>query len=121
MSRDVPPPPLPDSSLNCNIITNLLDDAFDAMLLDPPVVSPDNFSDARGAADTEEALMLSGIDDAGLRDCIVSALASLWDVPTMHPAQLEACYHLLYPHQPNALVVIHRTGGGRCAYFTLSE
>ncbi len=121
MLRDVPLPPSPDSSPDHDIITNSLNDAFDAMLLGPLVVSPDNFSDEWGTADTEEALALSGVDDARLKDCIVSATASVWDVPTMHLAQLKACYHLLHPHQPNALVVVHWTGGGgRCTYFALS-
>ena len=29
----------------------------------------------------------------------------------MRPTQLEVCYHLLHPHCPNSLVVVHRTGG----------
>jgi hypothetical protein len=31
----------------------------------------------------------------------------------MCPAQLEASYHLLHPHRPNSLVVVHLTGGGK--------
>ena len=34
-------------------------------------------------------------------------------VPSMHPAQPEACYRLLHPHLPNLLVVVHRTGRGK--------
>jgi hypothetical protein len=75
------------------------------MLLDPPVVSPKDFSNTWGAVDTEEALMLSGIYNARLKDCIVSALVSVWDVPTMCPAQLEVCYPLLHPK-------VHWMGGG---------
>ena len=31
----------------------------------------------------------------------------------MRPAQLEVCYHLLHPHCPDYLVVVHWTGGGK--------
>ncbi len=78
----------PNSSPNHDIVNNSLDDAFDAMLLDPTPVSPDDFSNKWGAADTEEALALSGVNDTRLKDCIVSASASVWDVSTMCPAQL---------------------------------
>ncbi len=114
MIEQTAPPPLPNYCPDCNIVTNSLNDTFNAMLLDPPVVSPNNFSNEWGATDTEEALALSGVDDARLKDCIVSALASVWDVPTMRPAQIEACYHLLHPPQTNALGgwFIGRGGGG---------
>ena len=83
------------------------------MLLDPSHIIDNDFPDDWGIHDTEEALALSGGDDLWLKDCIVDASASVWGVPTMRPAQLEACFCLLHPHRPNSLIVVHRTGGGR--------
>jgi hypothetical protein len=87
-------------------LSGSLDDAFDVMLLDPHDVSPEDFSDEWVAANTEEALALSSIDDARLKECIVTASALVWGIPMMRPTQLEACYCLLHPHGPNALVVV---------------
>jgi hypothetical protein len=57
------------------------------MFVDTSSVLPDNFSDKWGYADTEEALMLSGVKDARLiKDCIAVASALIWGVPEMHPA-----------------------------------
>ena len=83
------------------------------MLLDTSHVVDNNFPDNWGINNTEETLALSGVDDARLKDCIVDASASVWGVPAMHPAQLEACFHLLHPHRPNFLIVVYRMGGGR--------
>jgi hypothetical protein len=113
MSRDVPLLPSPFAPSAANIVTSSLNDAFDAMLLDPPIVSPNNFSNKWGTADTEEALTLSSANDARLEDCIVAALASVWGILMMYLAQLEACYCLLHPHRLNALVVVYQTGGGK--------
>jgi superfamily II DNA helicase RecQ len=113
MSQNHPLPHSPNASPDCNMITDNLDNAFDAIFLHPPIVSPDDFNDDWGAVVTEQALALSHVDDARLKDCIVAASASVWGVQTMRPAQLEACYRLLHPHCPNSLVVVHRTGGGK--------
>jgi len=83
------------------------------MFLDASDVAGGDVDDDWGVADIEEALALSFVHDARLKDCIAAALASVWGVRTMHPAQLEACYRLLHPHRPNSLVVVHRTGGGK--------
>jgi hypothetical protein len=114
MSQDGPSPPLPDAPPVRAVQPNLLDVAFDAMFLDTSSVPPDNFSDEWGSTDTEEAVTLSSVDDARLKDCIVvGASASVWGVPVMCPSQLEAFYRLPHPpHLPNSLVVVHRTGGG---------
>ncbi len=113
MPKPTPPQPSPNFSPACNMITtDSLNSAFHAMILRPPIVSPDNFDNNWGATDTEQALMASGIDNARLKECIVAASALVWGVPPMRPAQLEACYRLLHPHCPNYLVVVHRTGGG---------
>jgi superfamily II DNA helicase RecQ len=113
MLQNHPQPCSPDSSPNRDVVSANLDAAFDAMFLHPPIVSPDNFSNDWGAVVTKQALALSYVDDARLKDCIVAASASVWGVPTMRPAQLEVCYHLLHPYRPNSLVVVHRTGGGK--------
>ena len=89
------------------------------MLLDPSHIVDDDFPDDWGINDTEEALAVSGVDDSRLKDCIVDASASVWGVPTMRPAQLEACFRLLHPHRPNSLIVVHHTGGGRLTSYEL--
>ena len=76
----------------------------------PPPRSPDASPDRDMI--NKQVLVLSHLDAARLKDCIVAASASVWGVPTMRPTQLGACYHLLHPHHPNSLVVVHRTGGG---------
>jgi hypothetical protein len=53
---------------------------------------------------------LSDVDDARLKECALAALALFWGIPTMYLAQLNACYCLLYHHQPNSLVVVYQTG-----------
>ena len=83
------------------------------MFLDASDVAGGDFDNNWGIANTEEALTLLFVNDARLKACIVAASAFVWGVPTMCPAQLEACYRLLHPHHPNSLVVVHRTGGGR--------
>ena len=90
MSRNPPPLPLPDAPADRCLKDGELHDKFDAMLLDPSHVIDDDFPDDWGINDTEEALAVSGVDDSRLKDCIVYASASVWGVPTMHPAQLEA-------------------------------
>jgi hypothetical protein len=80
MSQNHPPPRSPDASSDRDMITNNLNNAFDAMFLHPPIVSPDDFNDNWGAVVTEQALALSHVDDARLKDCIVAASASVWGV-----------------------------------------
>jgi hypothetical protein len=84
-----------------------LDDVFDRILLGPSLATLDDFSNKWCAADTEEALALSSIDNVQMKDCLVDALASVWGVPTMCLGQLEACFCILYPHRPNSPVVVH--------------
>ena len=112
MLGKTPPPLSPDAPPARPPDTSKLDSTFDDMLLDRTVDADSDFIDDWGVADTEEALVLSGINETRLKDCIVAALASKWGIPTMRPAQLEACYHLLHPHRPDYLVVVHQTGGG---------
>jgi superfamily II DNA helicase RecQ len=108
MSEITPSPPSPDAPPE----GGALRDKFDAMLLDISNVVNCDFPNDWGIDDTEDALALSGVDDASLKDCIVDASASVWGVLTMRPAQLDACFCLLHPHRPNSLVVVHRLGGG---------
>ncbi len=104
-----PPPPLPspNSPSDCEIVTGSFDVAFDMMLLDPPLVSPNNYAKDWGTTNTEDAVAFSSVDNVRLKDCIIAALALVWGVLTMRPTQLEACYCLLHPHHPKALVVVH--------------
>ena len=120
MSRNPPPLPSPDAPANHRLKDGELHDKFDAMLLDTFHVIDDDFPGNWGINDTEEALAVSGVDDLWLKDCIVDASASVWGVPTMRPAQLEACFRLLHPHRPNSLIVVQRTrGGGRLTSYEL--
>ena len=112
MSRNPPPLPSPDAPANHRLKDGELHDKFDAMLLDTFHVIDDDFPGDWGINDTEEALAVSGVDDSRLKDCTVDVSASVWGVPTMHPAQLEACFRLLHPPRPNSLCVVHCTGGG---------
>ncbi len=114
-----PPPPSPDAPSDCCPETGALDAAFDAMLLNIPTVTDDNFIDNWGAIDTEEALALSGVDDNRLKNCIINALASIWGMPMMRPGQLEADFCILHSHRPYFLVVVHWTGGGRHTSYEL--
>ena len=115
MSEITPSLLLPDAPPEGGALRN----KFDAMLLDTSDVINYVFPDNWGIDDTENALALSGVDDVLLKDCIVDASASVWGV-TMRPAQLEACFHILHPHCPNSLVVVHRTGGGEDSHPTNS-
>jgi len=115
MSTNPPLPPSPNASPEGGALRN----KFDAMLLDTSEILNYDFPDDWGIDDTEDALALSGVDDVSLKDCIVEASASVWGVPTMRPAQLEACFCLLHPHRPNSLVVVHCTGGGKTHIQTL--
>ena len=98
MTTNPPPPRSPDAPPDDDIIADDLDGAFDAMFLHPPIVSPDDFDDDWGHAVTEQeqALALSSADDVRLKRCIDAASASVWGVPAMRPAQLEACYRVSF-------------------------
>ncbi len=84
------------------------------MLLDPSHVFDDNFPDDWGISDTEEALALSGVNDSRLKDS-----ASVWGVPTMHPAQLEAAFAFSIPTAPILSVWSIARGGGRLTSYKL--
>jgi hypothetical protein len=105
MTKDTPLPPLPHAPSAASIKTISLDDTFAAILLGPLSVLPDDFSNEWGTTNTEEALALSSVYDVRLKECIVAALASIWSVPMMHPAQLKACFCLLHTHRPYSQVV----------------
>ena len=75
MSRNHTSPPLPNA-LSSNVTDSCrLDSAFKAMLLDTSDVAGGDFDNDWGVADTEEALALSFVHNARLKDCIVVALA----------------------------------------------
>jgi len=90
MSRNPPPPPSPDAPGNRRLKDGEHHDKFDAMLIDPSHVVNADFPNDWGINDTEETLAVSGVNDSRLKDCIVNASASVWGVPSMRPAQLEA-------------------------------
>ncbi len=62
------------------------------MLLDCTIDADGDFIDNWCHADTEEALALFGVNETRSKDCIATASALVWGVPTMRPAQLEVCY-----------------------------
>jgi hypothetical protein len=66
--QDTPSPSSPNAPFAADILTGSLNDAFDAMHLGAPIVSPDNFSNKWGVANTEDALALFSINDARLKD-----------------------------------------------------
>ena len=101
-TRNHTSPPSPNA-LSSNITdSRRLDSAFEAMFLSASDVAGGDFDDDWGVADTKEVLALLFVHDARLKDCIVAALASVWGVPTMRPAQLVARYRLLHPHRLNS-------------------
>ena len=74
MSEITPSPPSPDAPPE----RGALRDKFDAMLLDTSDVVNYDIPNNWGINNTEDALALSGVDDASLKDCIVDASASVW-------------------------------------------
>ncbi len=91
------------------------------MLLSSSHVADNDFLDDWGINDTEEALAVSSVDDSQLKDCIADASASVWGVPTMRPAQLEACICLLHPHRRQHLRQHHRHRTGRAGTRTTTQ
>jgi hypothetical protein len=120
MSRNHPSPRSPNAPSSGVPDSRRLDSAFEAMFLDASDIAGGDFDDDWGDANTEQVLALLFVDDARLKACIIATSVSEWGIPTMRPAQLEACYRLLHPHRPNSLVVAHRTGGGRLTSYELS-
>jgi hypothetical protein len=112
MLQPTPLPPLPDAPSAGDIVTGLLGDAFEAVLIDPPVVYPNNFQQQ-----VEHHRDRRGTHIVRHQQCQAERLycccLCIWGVPTMHPGQLEVCFCLLHPHLPNSLVVVHWTGGGK--------
>jgi superfamily II DNA helicase RecQ len=77
-----------------------------------PIVPNTNFGNWMDA-DTDEVVALTRCDDGNLKACIVAASTSVWGVPEMFPAQLDADFCLLHPMKPNHLAVIEQTGAGK--------
>ncbi len=59
-----PPSPLPNVPFACHADAGELNATFDVMLLNPTTVTKNNFIDDWGAANREDALALSSVDDA---------------------------------------------------------
>jgi hypothetical protein len=99
-----------------NIVTASLDNALDGMLLETPLVSPDDFSDEWGAADTEEALALSGALNARLKDYIVAALALVWASRQCTPHNYRHVIVYSTRTSPICWLLFIGQGGGRRTY-----
>ena len=50
--------------------TNFLDGAFDSMLLNPQIVSPDDFDNDLSTGEAEDTLTAPDVDDTRLKECI---------------------------------------------------
>ena len=71
MSRNHTSPPSPNAPSSDVTGSRQLYSAFEAMFLDASDVAGGDFDDDWGVADTKEALALSFVHDARLKDCIV--------------------------------------------------
>ncbi len=73
------------------------DPPFDRNNSNPLLIVPDaNFGDWTDA-DTDEVIALTRCDDDCLEACIVAASTSVWGVPEMFPAQLDAVFACFIP------------------------
>ena len=78
MSKNPPPPLSPNAPSDSPPHSDRLDAAFKALILDATDVADGHFTNDWGVVDTQEALALSGIDDARLKCCIADASACVW-------------------------------------------
>jgi hypothetical protein len=109
MTNSTPSPPLP--FLSPHDIDR--GDSFDGINSDPlPHVPDANFGNWTNT-DTDEVVALTRCNDGRLKECIVATSTSIWGVPEMLPAQLDAVFCLLHPMKPNHLAVIEQTGAGK--------
>ena len=53
------------------------------------------------------------INDDVLDMHIQNASKEVWDVDKLRPMQQNILHSLLHPHQPDHLLAIHKTGGGK--------
>jgi hypothetical protein len=89
------------------------DGSFNRINSDPlPYVLDANFGDWTDA-DTDEVVALTRCDNGCLKACIIATLTSVWGVPEMFPAQIDAVFCLLHPMKPNHLAVIEQTSTGK--------
>jgi hypothetical protein len=63
--------------------------------------------------DMDKVVTLTRCDDGCLKACIIAMSTSVWGVPEMFPAQIDAIFCLLHPMKPNNLAVIEQTGAGK--------
>jgi hypothetical protein len=85
MLQDAPLPPSPYAASDRCVNASTLNVAFEAMLLNPTFVADGNFSDNWGVTNTKEALAMSSIDNARLKDCIVPIVAAVERPPPSSP------------------------------------
>jgi superfamily II DNA helicase RecQ len=110
MSDPTPLPPL--TSLVPHHVSR--DPPFDGDDNHPlPIVLDASIGNRTMAAMMAGAAAAGGCDDDCLKACIVAASMSVWGVPDMYPAQLDAVFCLLHPMKPNHLAVIERMGAGK--------
>ncbi len=89
------------------------DGSFDGIDSNPlPYVPNANFDDWTDA-DMDNVVALTRCDNGCLKAYIIAASTSVWGVPEMFPAQLDAVFCLLHPMKPNHLAVIEQTGAGK--------
>jgi hypothetical protein len=107
MSDSTPSPP--STSLVPHYVSR--DPPFDGDDNHPlPIVPDASIGDRTMAATMAGAATAGGCDDDRLKVCIVAASTSVWGVPDMFLAQLDAVFCLLHPMKPYHLAVIERTG-----------
>jgi superfamily II DNA helicase RecQ len=110
MSNSTPSPP--STSLIPHHVSR--DPPFDGDNNHPPPIVPNaSIGDQTTAATTAGTATAGGCNDDRLKACIVAASTSIWGVPDMFPAQLDAVFCLLHPMKPNHLAVIKQTGAGK--------
>ena len=107
---ELPPPPLlPD----CPPHEVTQDSPFKGHDNNPISHPPDEGFDDWSPADTARIVAMFGCNNEQLKSCFIAALALVWGVNKMYPAQLDAVYRLLHPLHPNHLAVIQQTGAGK--------
>jgi hypothetical protein len=94
MSDSMPSPP--STSLVPHHVSR--DPPFDGDNNHPlPIILDASIGDRTMAATTAGAATAGGCDDDHLKVCIVATSTSVWGVPDMFPAQLDAVFCLLPP------------------------
>ncbi len=78
-----------------------------------PIVPDASIGNRTTAAKMAGAATAGRCNDNRLKACIVAASMSVWGVPDMFPAQLDAVFCFLHPVKPYHLAVKEQTGAGK--------